>query len=510
MSAWDLRFVAERSSLFALSAVVLVITGLAARRHRSCESLFLGSRAIGGGTLAVSLLANRSTTVSLFTAPAFVAVGTGGGLSWLQSELAVPLAMLVVLAVFVRPLRALPSCSIYAFLERRFDAATRRFVGVLFIVVRAISLGLVLAVSARTISLITGWSPTTAVIGVGMFAAIYASLGGVTADVWTDLVQVLVMWGACIATAGYLSHSAGTGLLKAVPAERFRALWLQGSEAAPHYSFWPMFIGGFFLTVSTTGTDQVVAQRLLAARSDRDARFALTLSGLLRFPLVGSFCLLGLFAAGWIGTLPAAVRDSASLDELGLLPTVVMSLPAGFRGAMAAALFAAATSLIDSSLLSLGAVTLEDLLDRSMRRTNVWVGRFVTLGWGCTVTGVALALSPARSDAVDLIGRWSSFFAGPVLALFTMGVVTCDVSGRSARIGLFAGLAANLLMATAIPSVAWMWWNPVGFAVTVGVALAITPGWMLLRTVRWPAHEAPILIVTFSTLLGLLIGLSWR
>jgi SSS family solute:Na+ symporter len=100
--------------LSAYLAAVIAMSFFFARRQRTGDDYFLAGRRMGGSLLALSILANQVSAVSLIGAPAFVALREGGGLRWLQYELALPLAMLVLIAVLLPALRSVPGSSIYA------------------------------------------------------------------------------------------------------------------------------------------------------------------------------------------------------------------------------------------------------------------------------------------------------------------------------------------------------------------------------------------------------------
>ena len=161
-----------------------------ARRQRSGEEYFLAGRAMSGPVLAASILANQASAVSLVGAPAFVALREGGGLLWLQYELAVPIAMLLLIALLLPALRSVPGSSIYAYAENRFGRSTRRALAGAFLVSRGLALGVVLYASALVVAETLGWPVDAALLLVGAFAPAYTGLGGIVADIWSDVIQL--------------------------------------------------------------------------------------------------------------------------------------------------------------------------------------------------------------------------------------------------------------------------------------------------------------------------------
>jgi SSS family transporter len=496
--------------LAVLVAYVAAIFGMSfafARRQRSGSDYFLAGRRMGGATLAASILANQASAVSLVGAPAFVALRAGGGLAWLQYELAVPLAMLAAVFLLLPTLRAVPGSSIYAFAQSRFGPGTRRALAGAFLLSRGLSLGVILYASALVLAETLGWSIDVALLAVGLTAVAYTSLGGIVADIWSDVLQLVLLWGGTLLAALYVLARTGLHPLSALPPARTHTLVMSslGLGDGNTFAFWPMLIGGMFLYLSYYGCDQSQAQRLLTARDDTQARRALVFNGLLRFPLVLTYCLFGLLLAGLLGVDPALARAMQGRPVDALVPVFITTyLPQGLRGLLLAAILAAAMSSIDSALNSLAAVTLEDVFGVSPERQRPWVGRTTSLLWG--LFAVASGMVAARSGAgvLELVNQVGSAFYGPVLAVFVLGIVTRHVTGRAAVSGLVAGLAANLLLARFAPGVSWLWWNPAGFLVTSVAAVGLSGAHVGLRGPGPRPRETWLLGGAFAVMLALL------
>jgi SSS family solute:Na+ symporter len=269
-----------------------------------------------------------------------------------------------------------------------------------------------------------------------------------------------------------------------------------------------MLFGGLFLYVSYYGCDQSQAQRLLAGRDDRSARRALVLNGLLRFPLVLTYCVFGLLLAGLLRVDPAFGAAMQGQPADSLVPVFMMSyLPPGLRGLLLAAILAAAMSSIDSALNSLAAVTLEDVFDRPSATQRVWLSRGVSLLWGLFAVGSGLAFARSGTGVLELVNQVGSAFYGPVLAVFVLGALLPAVSGRGALAGLAVGLLANLVLARAAPQVSWLWWNPAGFLATVLAAVAVSRAPFALRAPAWPLRETALLAGAFLLMFALLAAL---
>lgn len=486
---------------------VLALSAWLAWRQRTGVDYFLAGRSMGPVPLACSIMANQASAVSLVGAPAFVALRDGGGLRWLQYELAVPLAMLAIIGWLLPLLRAAPGSSIYEVMETRFGPGTRRAVAGAFLLSRGLALGVILYASALVVSEILGWRIETSLLAVGLFSVFYTSMGGIVADIWSDVLQLVLLWGGTLASAAYVLWRYGFGLLEQIPRERVAALDFGIQNQAGAYGFWPMLCGGFFLYVSYYACDQSQAQRLLAARDDRSARQCLALNGLLRFPMVASYCLFGLLLAALLRVDTTLAAAMASRRPDSLVPVFInMSLPDGFRGLLLAAILAAAMSSIDSALNSLAAVTLEDVVRCDPTRQPAWLGRLVSLGWGLVAVVSGFFFARSGSGILELVNQVGSAFYGPLLAVFVLAVLPKTVSGGAAIAGLASGLLGNMLVARFAPTLTWLWWNPLGFGVAMTVALAASGVPLRLPRAQIPKRELIWMLAAFGSILGCLVA----
>ena len=484
-------------------ASLLALAWALARRQRTGADYFLAGRGMSATPLAASILANQASAVSLIGAPAFVALREGGGLRWLQYELALPLAMLLLIAFLLPALRSVPGSSIYEWVERRFGRATRRAVAGAFLLSRGLALGVILYASSLVVAAATGLGPVASLLAVGLFSVAYTSLGGIVADIWSDVLQLALLWAGTIVGAVFLL--ARPGVVAAIPRERLQALDVGGGAAGDTFTLAPMLIGGLFLYLSYYGCDQSQAQRLLTARDDAAARRALVLNGLLRFPLVLTYCGFGLLLAGLLATDPAFAERLAGRPPDALVPTFVVSyLPVGLRGLMVAGILAAAMSSIDSALNSLAAVTLEDVLGRDSAAQSVWVGRGVSLAWGAFALLAGLACARSGTGVLELVNLVGSLFYGPLLGVFTLGVAARGVAGRHALAGLAAGIGTNLALALAVPELPWLWWNPAGWLATVATGLLLARAAPQLPPPAARRREVVLLLGGFAIMLGFL------
>jgi SSS family solute:Na+ symporter len=475
-------------------AGTLGLSAWLARRQHSAADYYVGGRDLPWWALSLSILATQSSANSFLGIPAYVALVPGGGLNWLQYELVVPLAMLVVMLVFVPVLRGLQLVSVYEYLERRFDSATRLVLSAVFLLSRGLAAGVALYAAALVVQVCTGLPLVWCVVGMGMVTLVYDTMGGMRAVVWTDVVQMGVLLLGIVVCGVYAWQAAGGGaaILASLAPERLAAVELaHGLGDGARAPVWGFVVGGLVLYVAYYGVDQGQAQRTLAAQDVPAAQRALLLNGLARFPLTLLYCGLGL-AIGAVYAGSEALRAAVPAGRLDVLVPrfIELYLPAGLRGLLVAAILAAAMSSLDSLLNSLSAATLRDFVEprlgeRASPARRLRAARVVTVAWGVLIVLFALSVGDIASSVVEGINRIGALFYGPLLAAFGCGILDRRARGPAVLAGVAAGLGLNLVLSYGLgPQLFWMWWNLSGLLAAVAVT------WGLSRLLPPPAPEA--------------------
>ena len=266
----------------------IVYDGL--RRSKGTDKVdgyFLANRSLPWWAVWLSVMATQMSAVTL--------VGTTGqayatGLRFVQLYFGLPLAMVILSLTVVPFFTRARVYTAYEYLERRFDVRTRSLASLLFLVGRALSLGVTLAAPSVVMSAILGWTMPVTVLVICVPMILYTTIGGVQAVAWTDVKQMfVVVGGMCAAVAMLLYgilhnvglthalHLAGaTGRLTAID---FRF------DPRETYTFWSGMLGGLFLMLSYFGCDQSQVQRYLTAKSVDEARHSLLMSGFVKIPL---------------------------------------------------------------------------------------------------------------------------------------------------------------------------------------------------------------------------------
>jgi SSS family solute:Na+ symporter len=473
-------------------AAMLVLSATVGRGQKSRRDYYLGGQRMSPWALATSTIATQCSTNSLLGAPAFVGFVAGGGMIWLQYELAVPIAMLALMFLFV-PMRRAAYISVYQFLEDRLGSSVRLLASSCFQLFRGVATGVTVYGVALVLTLLIDISYTQAVLILMGVTIAYDVLGGMRAVVVSDVIQVLLIVGAVIASLVMLMAEPGT--LSSIPVQRMEALDFRwGLTGDGSYGFWPMLIGGFFLYAAYYGCDQSQAQRVLAARDTDDTRKVLLLNGLLRFPLVLLYCLLGLALAAFasdsdlVSLLPRL--DSGAPNYNLIFPIFVLNnFPSGLIGLVMVGIFAAAMSSIDSALNSLSAATIEDYVNPrgQLSESGLFVAsKLTTLAWGLFAVIFSYQVENLAPTVLEAINKIGSMVNGPLLALFTLALIAPGVGATRAIVGFAFGLLSNGLLWMLASDVSWLWWNVSGFLIAVSVALVGSA-----INVQWPRSRPP-------------------
>jgi len=471
-------------------AGMIALSFFLARGQKTGRDYYLGGNKTAPLPIAISTMATQCSTNSLLGAPAFVAFAAGGGLIWLQYELAVPFAMIVLMAVMFPILRRLNLISLYAYLEKRFDARTRIAISVLFQFLRAFSTGVTVYGISLVLMICLNIPFWAAVILLGGVTVLYDVLGGMRAVIWSDVIQIVVLFGAILAAVTVAVYLSGgfASVFNAFDSGRLQAVDFthHGLGDGRTFAFWPMLIGGLFLYLAYYGCDQTQAQRELSTRNVDDTNRALFLDGMLRFPLVLSYCFLGVclgaYAAGhpdFISKLP--LNESGETNYNLAVPVFVLThFPHGLIGLVMVGLFAAAMSSLDSTLNALSALSMQDIVKKLAKkemsaRLELAMSKLLTVFWGAVCLFFAFFVSDISQTIIESVNKIGSLLNGPLLAVFMMGMLTRRVNGQGAIAGLITGLLINVVFWKWAPHISWLWWNVIGFlaACIIGYACSL-------------------------------------
>ena len=257
------------------------------RKNIGVEGFFLANRRLGWGAIGLSVMATQASAITY--------IGTTGqafddGMEFVQVYLAQPLAMVILCVVFVPFFYRAKVFTAYEYLERRFDAKTRSLTSFLFLMSRGLSAGIVLYAPAIVLSVIMGWDETVTILIMGVITVGYTIMGGITAVIWTDVVQMLMMFvGIAVALVVlFAALPSNVGMSDVAYIGGIHEMWKSidfSWDPTNRYTIWSGLIGGLFLALAYFGTDQSQVQRYLTARSLRQSRLALIFNAFFKVPM---------------------------------------------------------------------------------------------------------------------------------------------------------------------------------------------------------------------------------
>ncbi len=505
-------------------AVTLVILVRAGRKQQDTEDFFLGGRSMPWLAVGLSIMATLLSTNTYLGAPGEM---IRYGPAYFFGFLAYPLAALVVLSLWVPFFMRLRLTSAYEYLEQRFDARAR-FVGALLflglrlgwmsMVVYTASMAMVTMLPAPMAAVAKFFGaphPIYPVIAaVGIFATIYACLGGIRAVIWTDVLQAVMLFGGVLLIIGYVAWSEGTGVptwWSRISANRDHAPGIQWAtwDIAERTTVLWAFFSVLAWNICTHCCDQVALQRYFSTTSLAAARRSFIVNivsaasiGLL---LAISGLALRYYFLQHADRLPTGLTPMSGADQL--MPFFyAFELPAGFGGLILVSFLCDAMQTLGSGVNSIAAVLTRDVTGnrqtgdaaemRSARLVTLGVGAFSTL---LAVLAAGYAMHAGRT-IFDMLPRMFNMFLGPLAAMFMIGMFYRRATGP---------VILAVVLITQLFSTLWSWWGEVPWLLgTLGLE-GLSKDWIGILGIDAagkPRTPSVLLAIAVPAVVGLVIG----
>jgi SSS family solute:Na+ symporter len=473
--------------LFLYILLIIIMSWFIGRRQKSQDDYYLGGRSMPAWQIALSVMATQVSAISLIGAPAFIALKANGGLVWLQYEFAIPLAMMLIMLILVPLYHKTRAITIYEYLERRFGQTTRLLISAVFLLSRGLGSGVALLATGIVTAVCLEWPLAQTILLIGVVSIIYTTFGGIVADIYSDIIQLVILWLGSFAAIFLLSTMLDSSALDIITSQSERITVFNFSATGlgdgQTFAFWPMLIGGLFLYLSYYGCDQSQAQRLLTTKNVKEAQKSLLINGMMRFFLVLTYCAVGILLIPFLVQNPEFAAKLAGKQPDFLIPYFLVEyMPTGILGILIAGFFAASMSSIDSALNSLSAASYQDFLLKIKpelagisNQSQVRFSRLLTIFWGVVATLFALQMIGGSETVLELVNKIGSAFYGPILATFWLGMLTRRGTQTGAVIGLVTGVGFNIFLWQFYGStVSWLWWNVFGFGITFGIGYLVS------------------------------------
>jgi SSS family transporter len=260
--------------LAAYLAVVTLVGSVCFRGQKSLSDFFLGRRNIPWWAAAFSGIATVLSAISFLGAPG---QAFKSDLRFLQYRLATPAAIFIIGWIMIPFFYRLRVYSIYEYLEARFDLKTRLVASTQFFVLKVLFLGIAIYAPALLFVQMTGLPLVWVVVGIGLFTTLYTTVGGVKAVIWTDTLQLLILFGGlAVAASVILQRTGGAAAVQAVAESRHKLrLFDFPLDPRSEFTLWGGLIGGIFVLLSQYRVNQAELQKMLTTSSVARSRVAL-------------------------------------------------------------------------------------------------------------------------------------------------------------------------------------------------------------------------------------------
>jgi len=265
------------------------------RDIRSLDTYLRGRVSTGWGTIGVSVMATQASAITFLSIPG---QGFESGIGFVQNYFGLPLALIIVCAVFLPVYRRLDVYTAYEFLGRRFDEKTRLLGAALFLLQRGLATGVTIYAPSIILSTVLGWPLDLVIVFSGVLVIVYTVTGGSEAVGLTHKWQMAVIFGGMVTALVVLLVKLPAGLGFSGAAHVAGALGKLNAvdvsmDPSRRYTLWTGLFGGLFLSLSYFGTDQSQVQRYIGGASLREGRLGLMFNAILKIPMQFVILLLG-------------------------------------------------------------------------------------------------------------------------------------------------------------------------------------------------------------------------
>jgi len=459
--------------LAVIAIYLIAITWFGARFRKSQRTLkdyFLGGHNAPWWAISLSIVSAETSTLTVIGTPA---LSFSGNFGFLQVVFGYLLARIVISTLFLPQYFRGEMFTAYELMRRRFGERIRRMTAGTFLVLRALAEGVRVFAISIVISIVLGTGEVASILVIVCLTLFYTFEGGLTAVIWTDVIQMFLYVAGALLSFVVMLHQIPGGwahvLEAGSAAHKFQIFDFRFAFTSEFfsrsYSFWAGLVGGCFLTTASHGTEQLMVQRLLAARSEQESRAALFSSWFVILFQFTLFLLIGvlLFVHYSDRHLPApVVKDS-------LYPAFIWSsLPPGVAGLVIAAILAAGMSNLSAALNALASTSIMDfyrpLAGPHTEQHYLKLARWATIAWGIILFSIGL-VARGWGSVLEAGLTIASILYGSLLGVFLLGLLTRRVQENAAMFAMAAGLAV-MLYVKAFTHIAFTWYVLIGTSAT--------------------------------------------
>ncbi|XP_042240400.1 putative sodium-dependent multivitamin transporter isoform X2 [Homarus americanus] len=434
-----------------MSSVIGIYFRFTGGKQKTFKEYLLADKSMSVLPVAFSLMASFMSAITILgVSKENYMFGTQFVVINISYIISTPIVCYLYLPVFFR----LQNISVYEYLERRFGLLTRLSASIAFSLQMTLYMGIVLYAPALALSAVTGVSLTWSIIAVGVVCTFYSTLGGMKAVLITDVFQSLLMFVAVFAvvTRGVMDFGVADIFRIASEGGRLEFTNLSPDPRVRH-TLWSLGIGGCFTYCSLYGVNQAQVQRLLTIRDLHRAQASLWVQWpiLTLLSLSTSFAGLVLYAQYQTCDPIKNGRISQSDQLLPLYVVETMGMVPGLSGLFVSGIFSGSLSTVSSSVNSLAAVTIYDFILPFVpshlglkEKQATKISKFFACVYGSICVAVAFLTQLLGTGVLQASLTIFGAVGGPLLSLFTMGMLCKFVNQKGAMSGLILGLVFTL------------------------------------------------------------------
>src|SRR5256714_3797140 len=521
----DARLGIDCLVLFLYFFIIIAIGLRMGRKERDLEDFALGRRQIPWWAVLASLIAAETSAGTFFGTP-----GEGytqRNYTYLQLALGTIIARILVSFIFIKPYYDYKVFSIYEYLTARFGVGTKNAASAVFLFTRLLASGARLYVAAIALALgyemIRGVRPDQtetlfiyigAVVVIVVLTAVYTTLGGIKAVIWTDVIQASIMIGSAVVALGLLYFSIPGGwneIVQRVGGFHFSDFITTGLNPtksgwdkfkgmfAIEYTIFAGLIGSTFITMSTHGTDQDMVQRMLTSPDVRRSRRSLIMTGLADIPIAFTFLSIGVLL--WVFYQTHRDPNLPKTPNEIFCHYILYEMPVGLRGLLIAGIFATAMGSLSTALNALATSFTRDWYEpyinpestneqslRAVRWATVWFS--ILMIAVASITSYLVIVYPNVRIIPIALGIFGYTY-GSLLGVFLCGIFT---KRRGRNIGDIISLIIGLILVAGFSGVA----N--GVFSTFCTTLYTQPSWLPVMEFPWWIFFGTVVTFTVAIL----------
>lgn len=433
----------EAIDLVVIAGYLLGIVGVGLysvrKRKQTSEGYFLAGKSLSWAVIGASLFASNISTVHLV---GLAESGFTDGIVWGNFEWFSGVELIILAFVFIPFYLRTKITTLPQFLEKRYDSRSRVVLAIFSILAALfMHIGVSLYAGAVVFENVFGLSILVSILIIALATGVYTIVGGLTSVVITEAVQTVILIAGSVTItvlALYRLPEMGIGsyeeLKAAVDPDRFRVVGFDSAEKG--FTFTDMLFGHLVLGIWYWCTDQTIVQRVLGARSEKQAKLGALFAGFLKILPVFIMVVPGILAF-------ALFREQIGEDTKSVLPVLISNLmPVGLKGLMVAALLAAVMSSVAAAINSCSTLIVYDVFDKL--KPNLADGRKIFIGrlTGLIVLVSAVIWSPFLGNLgtlFELINQMFSIFAPSIVAVFLLGILSSRGTANASFYTLLVG-----------------------------------------------------------------------